>query len=192
MDDKERTQFVDDLLEASLARYSSVTSRPGLEGRVLANAKAAQARRSVFVWAGWLAAGATAALIVFGVFSLTRRGTIPAPPKTVEVVKPGVGTGLRHVPVTGPPIQQAHVLRKPQLQRPPQATSLARAEVRLPVFPSPSPITEQEKLLAQHVHITPTDVSSAPSTDGTVIPELEFKPLNIAPLDAEETESKIN
>ena len=69
---------------------------------------------------------------------------------------------------------------------------LARVENRFPVFPSPSPITEQEKLLAQYVHTTPAEVLSATSTDSAQIQDLEIKPLEIAPLDTDGTEPEIN
>ena len=193
MDDKERNQFVDDLLDASLARYSSVTPRPGLEGRILANARAAQARRSLLVWAGWLAAGAAAALIVFGVFSFTHRVTSPAPPIKVDVVKPRVGLGLRKNPVTVPPIRQAHTPRRSAVQRArPVSPIVARAGVRLPMFPSPSPMTAQERLLVEYVRTTPAEVLTATPTENALISALEIKPLKIAPLETDETESKIN
>jgi hypothetical protein len=191
MDEKERNQFVDELLDASLAGYSTVTPRPGLEGRILAHVRAAQARRSWFVWAGWLGAGATAALIVIGVFSLAHRVTIPAPPKTVEVLKPGVGLGLRKGPVAGPPSQQIKAPRKPEIQRARSVNALVtRAEVRQPVFPSPAPLTSEEKLLMQYVHATPAAVLSAPSTETAQIAEIQIKDLEIPPLADETADSK--
>ena len=69
---------------------------------------------------------------------------------------------------------------------------LAREENRLPMFPSPTPMTEREKLLAQYVATTSVEVLSAASTDSTLIPELEIRPLEIAPLDTDETKPKDN
>ncbi|HLY60538.1 MAG TPA: hypothetical protein VKV95_07195 [Terriglobia bacterium] len=191
MDDKERSQFVDDLLEASLSRYSSVTPRSGLEGRVLANAKAAQERRTWFLWAGWLAAGAIATLIFIGIFTMSHRSTIPAPPKTVEAVKPGVMPDLRAGTAAVPPMQQTHAPRRPQVKRSAEVTLVARTEMRLPVFPSPAAITNEEMLLVQYIHVPPAGVLSAPVVESANIPEIQIKELEIPPL-AEETADSTN
>jgi hypothetical protein len=187
MDEKERNQFVDDLLNASLARYSSVTPRPGLEGRILANAKAAKARRTWFVWAGWLAAGAAAGLIALGILNFRHRLTIPAPPKSVEVVKPGTGLGL----VAVEPSKQARAPRKPMTQRARPITSVVvRAEVRQAVFPSPEPMTSEEKLLVKFVDKTPTEVLLASAPETQTIQKIQIKELEISPLADEPADSK--
>jgi hypothetical protein len=187
MDETERNQFADDLLNASLARYSTVTPRPGLEGRILANAKAAKARRTWFVWAGWLAAGAAAALIAIGVLSLRHRLTIPAPPTRVEVVKPTVEDGL----TSAPRVQQGHAPRKPVMQRARPITSVvARAEVRQAVFPSPEPLTSEEKLMVKYVDKTPTEVLLASVPEFTKIQEIQIKELEISPLADDPADSK--
>jgi hypothetical protein len=190
MDDKERNQFVDSLLGASLARYSRVAPQPGLEGRILANVAAAQERRTWSAWVGWLAAGAAAAMIIVGVFNLAHRPAIPAPPKSAELVKgPQVkGPGLVAV---RPERARAHLPASKRRARQVNLV-LAREENRLPMFPSPGTMTEQERLLAQYVHTTPAEVLSAASTEIALIPDLEIKPLEIAPLDTDETEPKIN
>lgn len=192
MDEKERSQFVDELLEASLSRYCSVAPRPGLEGRVLANARAAHERRAWFVWAGWLAAGAAAVMIAVGVLKFARRQSVPTPTKSAGAITsakvPDLGSGVTIVPK-----KQSLTLLRASKRRAWQTNSvLAREENRLPVFPSPSPMTEQEKLLAQYVRTTPAEVLLATSTDSALIPDMEIKPLEIAPLNIDETEPKIN
>jgi len=191
MNDKNHDQFLDDLLDAGLARYGSATPRPGLEARVLANLRAERERRSWLVWAGWLATGAVAALIVVGVFNLTRRPTRPVPPPsvatrqtappTVAAVPPAEGAGESRPirPVSGKRIPRTFIYTM-------------RQEVRLDVFPSPQPLTEQEKLLVQYVRQTPAEALAATPTESTLIPELEIKPLEIAPLDTEVVEIKTN
>ena len=193
MDDKEHNQFVDDLLDASLARYSRVSPRTGLEGRVLAQVTAAREHRAWFTWAGKLAAGALAAIIAVGVFNLMHWRRNPSPPPSIAIVKTSPPTPtIRHGPITMPP-GRARALLPASKRRPPQVNLvLARVENRFPVFPSPSPITEQEKLLAQYVHTTPAEVLSATSTDSAQIQDLEIKPLEIAPLDTDGTEPEIN
>lgn len=192
MNEKDRNQFVDDLLEASLSHYSSVTPRAGLEGRVLAHSRAAQERRVRFLWAGWLAAGVTAALIVMGVLSLAHRLTIPSPPKAAEVVKPMLPTGPRPSPVMVPTVR-AHALLQVSKGQIRQANPIsASVESRLPVFPSPSPMTDQEKLLVQYVHTTPAEALSAKPSESEDFQELKIEEIAITPLDAEKNVTQPN
>jgi len=191
MDDKNHNQFVDDLLDAGLERYGSVTPRPGLEGRILANVRAERERRSWFVWAGWLAAGAVAALIVVGVFNLTHRPTRPAPPPSVATGQTAPQTVASAPPVE--PTRESRFTRPVSGQRIPRTFIYTmRHETRLDVFPSPQPPTEQEKLLVQYVRRTPAEALAAAPAESTLIPDLEVKPLDIAPLNTEETETKTN
>jgi len=193
MDDKERNQFVDDLLEASLARYGTASPRPGLEGRVLANVAVARERRSWSAWMGWLAAGAIASIIAVGVFNLMHGRRNPSPPQSVAMVKTTPSSlTIGHRPIAVPP-ERVRELQPASKRRAPHVNlELAGEGKNLPVFPSPSPMTEQEKLLALYVRTTPAEVLSSASTDSTQIPELEIKPLEIAPLDTDETEPKSN
>lgn len=191
MEKQSHNQFIEELLDAGLARYSNVTPRPGLEERLLATARSEQERRSWFVWAGWLAAGAVAALIVVGVFNVTHRPTRPAPPPPVATGQTAPQTVASVPPVA--PAGESRPSRRVALERVPRtATQTARQETRLEVFPSPQPLTDEEKLLVQYVRQTPAEVLSASSTDSAPIPDLEMKPLDIAPLDTEETETKTN
>lgn len=191
MEDKNQDRFLDDLLDAGLARYTNVTPRPGLEGRILANARAARERRPWFVWAGWLASGAVAAAILLSVLAVTRLRTPPPPPVPV-VSRPGVQEHL--LPGLRPVTRLARARHRMRPLYPHQASGAAAVaaaeEVRLAQFPSPQPLTEQEKLLVQYVRQAPPEALAASPTESTVIPDLEIKPLDIAPLDAEETEPK--
>jgi hypothetical protein len=193
MDDKERSQFVDDLLEASLARYSSVAPRPGLEGRVLANVRARQSRRSWLVWTEWLAVGAAAAVLAVGVFNFAHRLTNPAPPKSVEVSKTGstsiIGTGS----VAVSPSQRRHASLRPFVQRATRVPSRRTPDdPRMAVFPSPQPPTSEEKLMSQYVRAAPAQALLASSTETTKIQEIQIEELEISPLADELADSKNN
>lgn len=191
MEDKNQDHFVDDLLDAGLARYSNVTPRPGLEGRILANARAAQERSSWFVWAVMLGTGAVAALIVVGVFNLAHR--------RAKVIQPPAAATGKAAPLTVASIASvesaggARPSRRVSGERIPLTLRYTmRPETRLNVFPSPQPLTEQEKLLVQYVRQTPAEALAASPTVTAPIPDLEIKPLGIVPLDAEATEMKTN
>jgi hypothetical protein len=190
MDNKDLNQFIDDLLDAGLARYSNVTPRPGLEGRMLANVRAERERNSWFLWAGMLAAGAVAAIIVVGVFDLARSIGRPASPlaATTRQSAPQVVASLPAVEpaLPPPPSRQAAKERVPRI-----VAETARQETRLDVFPSPQPMTEQEKLLLEYVRRNSPEVLSASAADSTAIQEVKIKELRITPLVAEQNETQL-
>lgn len=184
MDDKERSQFVDDLLEASLSRYSSVRPRPGLEERVLAHSRAAQDRRARLLWAGCLVVGAAAAMITVGVLNFNHRQAIPTTPKSGEVGK--TLPAIPHRLIAAPPARARLPLAASTRQTRQANPTSATLESRLPMFPSPSPMTDQEKLLVQYVHTTPAEVLSATPSESEDIQELKIEEIAIIPLDAEQ------
>ena len=189
MDDKEHNRFIDDLLDASLSRYGSATPRPGLDVRILANVRSDRQHRSWLVWAGGLAVGALAAVIVVGALALMRLSTPPAPPAPV-VADQGVLTGPSSV---SPPVQPPRAPHRTPLllahQAAVAAPKPADAEPRTVQFPSPQPPTDQERLLVQYVRETPAPALSAVLTASAAIPDLEIKELTITPLANEETET---
>lgn len=193
MDNNNQNQFVDDLLDAGLTRYSNVAPRPGLEGRIVANAHAAEDRRSWFVWAGRLAFGGLAAILVVGVVTLMRL-RVPPPPR----VPSAAASALQSVPrpLPAPSMRSPRALhRRPLLlaHRPVlPASKPAVREARMPQFPSPQPPTEQERLLAQYVRITPAEALSASRSDDTEIEAIQIKELNIAPLENDGSETNNN
>ncbi|MGH9863658.1 MAG: hypothetical protein ACRD35_09580 [Candidatus Acidiferrales bacterium] len=80
--DNKRDAFLDQLLDAALARYAQVEPRPGLEERLLAGVRAEPSRPLWLRWAWLPAAAGGLALLLAGVFFLSeRRETArPAPP----------------------------------------------------------------------------------------------------------------
>jgi len=188
MDSENQKQFVDELLDAGLARYSNVAPRPGLEGRILADVRAEPGRRSWFVWAGWLASGAVAAAIILGVLALMRLRT-PPPPTVPVVARGGVQIGL--VPTPRPMARQ---LAAPETWhgRPGRVHGRdARATApRQAAFPSPAPLSEQEKLLLACLKLPPETQESIFKKGPDVSEELEIKPLPPLADDSEMPESE--
>lgn len=171
MEDDEQPGFVDALLEASLERYGSKEPRPGLESRLLARLRTEPlpAQRRAWVWAIGMAA---AAVIVFAIVITrpSRREPVSiAPPPPVAANK------------TGPaPVINAQKLQKPQA--PIRHAARVRARQSRPAqFPTPTPLSEQEKLLLVYVKEAPKAVLAAPVTKPIDEP-LEITRLTIAPL----------
>jgi hypothetical protein len=138
-------------LGAALARYAEVEPRAGLEVRVLANLRAERALRPRSSWA-WprVTALAGAALILVAVavdLRISGRETkvVHHPP----LIRLGteVATHKENLPAMPNPV--AARKRSGRSQRPLQR--MVPAGPKLDVFPSPQPLSEQEKMLQYYV-----------------------------------------
>ena len=168
--EKDKQMEIDEMLDSLLANYSSAAPRPGLETRILANLILAnpcdaESRES---WRGWwnlkwVWAGAVlAAAIVAGVLIGVKRHA--APPRTVvQTVQPAVQQPVVQQPtvessvapkVGGPPA--IHHRHKTLAPAQPQNATLAWSQ-RPAVFPTPTPLSEQERLLLSYYSSTPRE-----------------------------------
>jgi len=151
---------LDRLLDAALAKYAQVEPRAGLENRVLATLQAERSRLPQRDWWRWSVAGAVAVVVVVvvltwrsGMFhgqeiAIHRSISAPAiPPPGVELpgsgVGPEVGKNDGHTPAPGP--APKHIMHRAH------ATEVASAKPKLDQFPSPQPLSEQERLLENYV-----------------------------------------
>lgn len=150
MTDRDKEKQLDELLDSLLSHYASAEPRPGLETRVLATIT--QARRAKKVrWMGlgwWWAVGGvtvvtTAALIAFSFYGgwphSTKKQTQRAvQQRTTPEPKGNFGPGTAIARSVNHSHRQVHL-----------------AEVKKVVFPTPSPLSEQEKLLLRYLAGTP-------------------------------------
>ncbi len=141
-------------LDEALAKYAAVEPRAGLEDRVLANLRAERAKNPYRAWWPWSVATALAAVLVVVAALAWRPGKPPHsvianhPPSTVQSTQePGkqfVSNGGANR--TRP--QRPGTARK----RVQQVSPLVVAALpKLDQFPSPQPLSEQEKILANYV-----------------------------------------
>jgi len=141
-------------LDEALAKYAAVEPRAGLEDRVLANLRAERAKDPNRAWWPWSVAAALVALLVVVAALAWRPGKPPHPvianhpPSTVlSTQEPGKqvvsnGGANRNRP------QRPGTART----RPQQVSQLVtEAHPKLDQFPSPQPLSEQEKILANYV-----------------------------------------
>jgi hypothetical protein len=182
VDDKER-QFVDELLDASLRNYAAGEPRAGLEGRALATIRARQQaarRRTAWWWAAGLAGAAAMATLL--AITLAHRPPAPLPAIAKAPVSPSAPVVSGVVVGTRPP-----VLRRVQGLAVPAAP-----DWRPQQFPTPRPLSEQEKLLVAYVQaLRASTAATAPNTGqdveaGQAIPPLSIAAIKIEPLAPEE------
>jgi hypothetical protein len=157
-DQRERSSESDALegaLDALLAKYSAVDPRAGLEERILANLRAEQMRVPERAWWRWSIAATVAAVIVVGI-TLAWRADKPAQPLIVKHP-----SSTQQSPKQAPQIAardenggiKSVVAPTGRTVHHSQATTLAVASEnpKLDVFPSPQPLSEQEKILMSYV-----------------------------------------
>jgi hypothetical protein len=156
-------------LDAALAKYVAVEPRAGLEKRVLANFRAQREHAAARVWWRWQALAVAAAVLVVAAVSLIGRPAMWRPGKPAPDIKshqPAAAAQGDTQPGTrvatndgGSPVRPAGpaVATRPARHgvHPPQAIDANGP--RLDHFPSPRPLSDEEKLLVLYVRDFPRD-----------------------------------
>lgn len=168
MADQEKDKQIDKMLDSLLANYSSVEPRPGLETRILANLKLAnprdgEGREASRGWwtLKWLWAGAAlAALIVASVILLGGHRKEKAPVVVHELPAPARPQPPQ--PQPKPPEIAPQMATKQREHRSHRAAMVASAqnsglkpELRPANFPTPFPLSEQERLMLAYLNNRP-------------------------------------
>lgn len=171
MADQDKEKQVDELLDSLLSQYASVEPRPGLETRVLA--QIAQSRRNselgVKGWRWLVAGGALVASAVALVILLMVFRAEQQPHASPRIAQRGNTQQKHDVPkslikrsavATSRPVhKQKRILVQPARQ------DAASAE-RPAVFPTPVPLSQQERLMFTYMANTPREeVVSQITTD---------------------------
>lgn len=144
-------------LDEALAKYAAVEPRAGLEERILANLRAEPARAPEHGWWRWSVAAALTAVVIIALAVAWRSfqtapalvehnpsSTKPSSPQQAQVVS----IGEEKAPLQKP--RPAH-----KTTRPAHPAVVAAALPKLDQFPSPQPLSEQEKILAKYVNEHP-------------------------------------
>lgn len=159
--EKDKQVQIDDMLDSLLANYSSAEPRPGLETRILVNLREATGRESSPGWwtFKWLWAGAAVAVaIIVAVVLIGGRQRVISPANVV--VKNSVL--MEHPAVqnsgtnSGDPAVRAYHRKLSLPHSLPKSETLALN--RLAVFPTPTPLSEQERLMFTYLANTPHEV----------------------------------
>ncbi len=189
MDDRERHQFADDLLDAAPARHRSVEPRPGLEERVLTRLRSEQPPASWLGWTWRLAVGVAGFAIVLATAHWARR-TVFAPGTPARGSRILLSETSKSAASASPLLPDATKRVAPltawrATPRTVRQATLPRggAEPRQGTFPSPAPLSEQERLLMSYARLSPSADSLTFHAGDREIEEIQIKPLEIAPLE---------
>ena len=159
MTEHDKDKHLDELLDSALSTYSSAEPRLGLETRILANLRDA-AGTAASPWRNfkWLWAGAAAAVAVLLIaFLLGRRSQIAPPANNVVRTQPPAQPAPQvhsSMPVTAGNAAGDRPKMRASLH--PQSVALTLAQ-RPQVFPTPTPLSEQERLLLSYYARTPRE-----------------------------------
>lgn len=170
MDDNEKS-FVEELLDASLRHYASSEPRPGLEGRVMAGVRARQEtsrRRSAWAWVIGVAVAAAMITMLLIQWPHRQPAQLPATAKASATVS--APTVAKIAPPVHPPL----------LRRTPLIVPKGWVDSRPQQFPTPRPLSEQEKLLLAYTQSL--ESSSAAPASGAIQDsehDLEIPPIRI-------------
>jgi hypothetical protein len=166
MAEQEHDRKLDKMLDGLLSAYSAAEPRPGLETRILANLKEASARKSAWRWGfGWVWAGAAtaAALAILLTVYFSRPQRRLGAPQIVQHApqresQPSPASQEESGPApAGSAKSQSGRQQRQQLAKLQPAQAHNVTVVRQEVFPSPSPLSDQEKLLFLYLAGTPRE-----------------------------------
>ncbi len=194
MRDKER--LVDELLDSALAHGRPAQPRPGLEARILERARATAVEEITRgkAWKLWIAAAAMVAVVMFVAIRVANRSHGPAaePSQTAGAVPAApVEQILTANSGTAPdPGSGAYVIEPKQIaHRDSTRSRRVEAHHHWPSqFPTPAPLTPEQKALVQYVRATPPKVLAASlfphlsASQATEIKPVQFSSIQIQPL----------
>jgi hypothetical protein len=159
MANQKKDRRIDEMLDSLLANYSSAEPRPGLETRILANLREAEKKAPQGWWNfKWLWAGVVAGAIIVATVLISGRHRT-APPTNVIVKKspPAPQPEIQpRAPIARHETARIHRHKPSTPLTRPQDTTLALSQ-RPAVFPTPTPLSEQEQLLLRYYAGTPRE-----------------------------------
>lgn len=155
---KQTNDDLDRALDAALEKYAAVEPRAGLEERVLANLRAEQSHGATHGWWRWtLAALAVAVVVAIALGWRSGRPTQPEianhPQTTNQAPREPERQAVNHGENTVRAPRRG-TIRRTATHR---SNALAAASPKLDQFPSPQPLSEQERVLAQYVRDYPQE-----------------------------------
>src|SRR6202165_896772 len=143
-------------LDAALARYGAAEPRARLVRRVLTNLEAGREKIASRTWCRWPVTVALAAAVTISVgVSLTWRSAKTSPVVSVDRRPTRVQSGGQDGPRLAGNVRNSPPLiasaRRNQTNRARRRQPTVAAGPKLEQFPSPQPMSEQEKILARYI-----------------------------------------
>jgi hypothetical protein len=159
--EKDKKMRIDDMLDSLLTNYSSAEPRSGLKNRILANLREAEEKEAAHGWWSfkWLWAGVVAVAIIVAAVLVNGRHRVEPP--TNVVVKNSQPAPRPEIQSRAPIARQETAKihrRKPSRVPTTQQNATLALRDRPAVFPTPTPLSEQERLMFTYLETTPREV----------------------------------
>lgn len=158
--EKDKQMQIDDMLDSLLANYSAAEPRPGLETRILANLREAEEKKAPAGWWNfkWVWAGMVTAAIIVAAVLIGGRHRVEPPTNVIVKTSPAVPQPeiQPHAPIARQETARIH-RRKPSAATQPQNSTLVVSR-RPANFPTPAPLSEQDRLMFMYLENTPHEV----------------------------------
>ncbi len=170
---------LDQIIDHGLAGYSSCEPLAGLEDRVLNRIRLADAGRRQSRWGRWvLVVPALAALAIVAVVSRSARTPIAKPIQTARVDIPprSIAPALLPTPVA---VRRRTVKRTRGSKL---STAAPRVLPKRDQFPTPTPLTPEERALIALAQLRPEDVEAVAELQKKNSNEIKIPPIEISPL----------
>jgi hypothetical protein len=146
MAEQEKDRNLDQFLDSLLASYSDVEPRPGLETRVIANLRgqASQKKSWQWIWT-WIGVGSvTVALTALFFIIVLKRPIEPPQAPVAHAVRPSDDH-------SAPAVTQAHHVVKKATPARHEELVMVATDTRPDRFPTPVPLSDQEKLFLRYL-----------------------------------------
>jgi len=175
-------EHLDNLLDEALSEYRHAEPLAGIESRILARIAERETRRNPFAlrWAIAFACAAAVALAIW--LGIGRRTPHTAAPSESAVTKPvekapGPTQAPEVVASASGTVEVRKAASRSVPQLPPTETAL---QMKPAVFPSPAPLTADERAFMAALNQFPNTMPVASEPDKAItIAEIEIKPLAI-------------
>jgi hypothetical protein len=148
-------------LDKALAQYTAIEPRMGLEDRVLANLRAEPKLAPPHAWWRWTAVAALAAVLLVAFTFLWRSGerrtdgsSVARDTSPARTTPDRVSNGTEMATYRGSGQSRAShpvFVKKPRTNIPRSTPAAMASGPKLDQFPSPQPLSEQEKILQSYV-----------------------------------------
>jgi hypothetical protein len=171
MAEREQEQKLDELLDSMLAAYSAAEPRPGLETRIVANLREQGGQDEARWWSRrWLWAGASMAAIAASVVLviLFSRATGPKPSAPMQAARqqttpsqiaqsPTVVMGRAQGRTASGTVPGERAARRPRVRQTKASMQNTHPAPWPAMFPTPLPLTQQERLMFAYIENTPRE-----------------------------------
>ncbi len=186
MEDKNR--FVDQLLDSALANQRGAEPGAGFEGRILARVHAASEGSKPMRF--WITSAATAAAVIMFVAiyvaNRSHRPTVHTSQTAIAVPAPSPSEPLTANSEPAPKASAAKSVIEPNRMAHRQSKPSRQVEAHHwpSQFPTPAPLSNEQRALVRYVQDTPPQVLAEPILKAEfTVHSVEIEPLKITPLE---------